>query len=79
MEHAERNCIYNAARVGTPLDGCIFYVTGIPCLDCARAIYQIGALELVMLNITYSSIKKESYEFLDFIKSYMKVRYIENE
>ena len=24
MEHSERNCIYNAARVGTPLNGCAF-------------------------------------------------------
>ena len=26
MEHAERNAIYNAARCGTPLEGCTLYV-----------------------------------------------------
>src|SRR5678816_3286831 len=35
-EHAERNAIYNAARVGIPLEGCTLYcaadkLTGPPC------------------------------------------------
>lgn len=43
MEHAERNLIYNAARVGTPLDGCVLVVTPLlPCMDCGRAIVQAG-------------------------------------
>jgi len=47
FEHAERNAIYNAARVGTPLEGCIMYVPGIPCMDCARAIVQSGITAVV--------------------------------
>lgn len=42
FEHAERNAIYNAARMGTPLDGCTIYVNRFPCSDCARAIIQSG-------------------------------------
>ena len=43
FEHAERNLIYNAARVGTPLDGCVLVVTPLfPCMDCARGIVQAG-------------------------------------
>jgi dCMP deaminase len=43
FEHAERNLIYNAARVGTPLDGCVLVVTPLfPCMDCARGIVQSG-------------------------------------
>ena len=42
MEHAERNAIYNAARVGTPLSGGILIVTLFPCMDCARAVVQAG-------------------------------------
>lgn len=42
FEHAERNAIYNAARVGTPLDGCAIYINRFPCADCARAIIQSG-------------------------------------
>ena len=40
--HAELNAITNAARVGTPLDGCSLLVTHPPCMDCARAIVQAG-------------------------------------
>lgn len=43
FEHAERNLIYNAARVGVPLEGCTLVVSGLfPCMDCARAIVQAG-------------------------------------
>jgi dCMP deaminase len=46
-EHAERNAVYNAARVGTPIDGCSMYLPWFPCMDCARAIVQSGINELV--------------------------------
>lgn len=49
-EHAERNAIFNAARVGTPLKGCRLYVRGIPCCDCARAIVQAGIREVRILG-----------------------------
>lgn len=43
FEHSERNAIYNAARVGIPLDESVIIVTsGIPCADCARAIINSG-------------------------------------
>ena len=42
FEHAERNAIYNAARVGVPLAGSTLVVTHPPCMDCARAIVQAG-------------------------------------
>lgn len=43
FEHAERNAIYNAARVGVPLMDSIMYVTsGLPCADCARGIINSG-------------------------------------
>jgi dCMP deaminase len=47
MEHSERNAIYAAARIGTPLDGCTMYGLGLPCMDCGRAIIQIGVVEFV--------------------------------
>jgi len=47
FEHGERNSIYNAARVGIPLKGCRLYVTGIPCMDCARGIIQAGITEVI--------------------------------
>ena len=46
-EHPERNAIYNAAFVGIPLRDCTIYVTGFPCMDCARAIVQSGIMTVV--------------------------------
>lgn len=46
FEHAERNAIYNAARVGVPLEGSTLFVTMPPCMDCARAIVQSGIKEV---------------------------------
>ena len=48
--HAERNCIYNACRHGTALDGCIAVVTMFPCADCARALIQAGVKTLVTVK-----------------------------
>jgi len=47
LEHSERNSIYNAARVGTPLNKSIVYITGFPCIDCLRGIVQVGAVKVV--------------------------------
>lgn len=47
-EHAERNTIFNAARMGISLDGCISYQTWYPCCDCARALIQVGIKEIVI-------------------------------
>lgn len=47
FEHAERNAIYNAARVGTPLKNSTIYLTsGLPCMDCARGIVNSGIKEV---------------------------------
>lgn len=50
-EHAERNAIYNAARVGISLEGCTIYVNRFPCADCARAIIQCGIARVVSPSI----------------------------
>ena len=43
FEHAERNAIYNAARIGAITKGCTIYLTcGTPCCDCARGIINAG-------------------------------------
>lgn len=48
IEHAERNAIYNANRVGVPLMGARLYVNWVPCTDCARAIIQSGISEVII-------------------------------
>ncbi len=47
FEHAERNAIYNAARMGLSLKGCRIYVPWCPCTDCARGIIQSGITEVI--------------------------------
>lgn len=47
FEHAERNTIYNAARIGVPLDGSVAYTTLCPCMDCARGLIQSGVVRVV--------------------------------
>lgn len=46
-EHAERNAIYHASKLGIPLKGCNMYTTMFPCSDCARAIIQSGIKKLI--------------------------------
>ena len=50
-EHAERNAIYNASRVGIPLKGCTIYISSLPpCVECARAIIQSGISRVIYNN-----------------------------
>lgn len=55
-EHAERNAIFNAARMGTRTDGCTGYLhfptSGPPCVDCARALIQSGIVRVVSRGST---------------------------
>ena len=50
FSHAELNAITNAARVGTPLEGCTLLVTHPPCMDCARAICQAGIKRVIAVR-----------------------------
>lgn len=48
FEHAERNAIYNAARIGVSLKESTTYLTsGLPCMDCARGLIQSGVKKVV--------------------------------
>ena len=62
MEHAERNAIYNAARCGTPLEGCTIYIELMPCMDCARAIVQAGIGAVVVSGERMSQYSSEYYD-----------------
>lgn len=47
FEHAERNAIYNAARIGVSTDGTTMYLNcGIPCADCTRGIINAGIVRI---------------------------------
>jgi len=49
-EHAERNAIYNAAKIGISTKDCTIYVSLFPCADCARAIIQSGIKKIVCIE-----------------------------
>ena len=62
FEHAERNAIYNAARVGTPLiDSKIYLTSGLPCMDCARGIVNSG-IKTVYCKETCTTKNKEKWD-----------------
>lgn len=48
FSHAERNSIYNAARIGVSLKNCNLYTPGFPCTNCALAIIQSGIKEIIL-------------------------------
>ena len=77
--HAERNAIYNAARIGVSLKGCVMYVPWFPCVECAKAIIQSGISELVAYEPDFSE-PKWGIEFQVvqemFGEAAIKVRYI---
>jgi len=72
IEHAERNAIFNARRVGIPIENCSIYVPFLPCCDCLRAICQVGLKKIFVdkrfqklsKNLTNNGENKIFYELL---------------
>lgn len=72
-EHAERNALYNAARLGVAVKGCTIYIPWYPCVDCARAIVQSGLREVVAVEPDWNDptwkehfrVTKELFEEVD--------------
>jgi dCMP deaminase len=62
MEHAERNAIYNAARIGVSLKNSTIYLTsGLPCMDCARGIVNSGVTTVYCKEVCTTK-NKEKWE-----------------
>ena len=64
VEHAERNAVYNAARVGIPLKGCRAYLNWepYPCKECAKAFIQAGIVEVIGPDIEFPNHKRTDGE-----------------
>ena len=65
FEHAERNAIYNAARIGVSTKGTTMYLScGLPCADCARGIINSGVKRIFCerVDVTKGELWKESQE-----------------
>ena len=48
--HAEMNVICNAAAFGTPTRGSWMFVTGEPCMMCAKLIHHAGISKVFVVN-----------------------------
>jgi dCMP deaminase len=48
--HAEQNAIADAARRGSPVEGCVAYVTHFPCINCAKILAAAGIAEIRYRN-----------------------------
>ncbi|MFA4994498.1 MAG: dCMP deaminase family protein [Bdellovibrionales bacterium] len=78
--HAERNAIYNAARVGIPVKGCRIYGTLYPCVDCVIALIQSGITELITAKPNFKDPQwGEGYKRADIMlkEAKIKVRYMD--
>jgi dCMP deaminase len=65
FEHAERNAIYNAARIGVSTKGTTMYLScGLPCADCTRGIINAGVRRIFCerVDVTKGDLWKESQE-----------------
>lgn len=49
--HAETNAIAKVARSNENCDGATLYTTMLPCLDCAKLIYQSGIKEVFYVDV----------------------------
>ena len=58
VEHAERNAIFNAARVGVSLNNSRAYLNWEPkpCADCTRALIQAGIKEVIGPNRKFAGV-----------------------
>jgi dCMP deaminase len=61
IEHAERNAIYQAAKLGVSLKGCIVYTTLFPCCDCSRGIIQSGITKVVTFDESWPKRWEENF------------------
>jgi dCMP deaminase len=66
VEHAERNAIYNAARIGVSTKGCTAYMESPPCSDCGRALIQAGIIEVVVTTQNPFRDRKDWKESIQF-------------
>ncbi|HEY1791913.1 MAG TPA: dCMP deaminase family protein [Opitutaceae bacterium] len=44
--HAEQNAVADAARRGSPVVGCVAYLTHYPCVNCAKMLAAAGISEI---------------------------------
>lgn len=74
--HAEANAITQAAKHGIAINGATMYITGMPCLMCARLIINAGIKEVVTAFDEHEDQFAASLELLKEAK--INIRRIDN-
>lgn len=69
FEHAERNALYNATRLGVSLKGASIMVTHFPCPDCARGIIQAGIKKVYFCQYIDKNIYAETKQASEILFS----------
>ena len=62
--HAETNAIAKVAKSAESCEGAALFCTHLPCMDCAKLIYQSGITE-VYYRVEYQAAKGTGKEFLE--------------
>lgn len=62
--HAETNAIAKVARSSESCEGATLFCTHLPCMDCAKLIYQSG-INTVYYRVEYAAAKGSGKEFLE--------------
>ena len=83
FEHAERNAIYNAARIGVSTKDTTMYLScGLPCADCARGIINAGIKQIFCerVDVTkgehWAESQERSYDM--FLEAGVDIRFYDN-
>jgi dCMP deaminase len=81
VSHAEANCIANACRRGTPLEGAIAVVTMFPCATCTKLMIQAGINQIITVEPDFKCAKwgeefKYSMEMLK--EAGVEISYVED-
>jgi dCMP deaminase len=73
-EHAERNAVFNAARLGISLKRATMYLPfePTPCTDCTRAVIQAGITTIVGTNFKFTGKGTQWDENLAFANQMLK-------
>jgi dCMP deaminase len=71
-EHAERNAIFTASRIGVSLVDSTLYCNYFPCPDCARAIIQSGIKNVIYQKMFVNSNNQEAKDNLQWSVEMLK-------
>lgn len=64
-QHAERNAIAACAREGISVKGATAYVTGTPCLDCARMLVSAGITKVIFRHTYHNASMQAVTDFFE--------------